>query len=487
MIRDHTGMSSKIEIPEELAVEMTPAVRAFVDMLIARIEQQDKRIEQQDQRIAELEEQLSRTARNSSKPPSSGHPHGKPAATSTTGKKRKRGGQPGHKKHQRALVPVEQVNERHTLRPVTCRGCGHVLTGDDPNPLRHQVWELPPIKPIITEYQRHRLTCPCCNVSTCAELPHGVSESTAGPRLTATAAILQSCFRQSKRQAKLFFESVFNVAASTGWLTKLKNRVTDNLRPAYNELHHAVSEQPRLGIDETPWKESNKNAWMWTFVSGKFTVFKVAASRKRKELIETIGENYQGVVTSDRAGMYHHLKHVQYCWAHLKRDFQAIADCRDPVASGIGEKLLANTSKLFRQYGRYREGTISFQGLKTSLGKVRRDIESLLERGLECAHAKTSGTCQKLYWERERLWTFLDGPHAASQPIDPTNNASERSLRSAVIKRKLSFGTQSEAGSRFIETLHTVIETCRQQGRGVLTYVTEAVTTGQPTSLLHGA
>ena len=464
---------------EALPPEFRALLRSVIDYYEARIEQQDKR-------IAELEEQLGRTSRNSSKPPSSGHPHGKNTPHSAGKNKRKPGGQPGHKKHQRALVPVEQVDDLHTLKPPACRGCGHVLTGDDPDPLRHQVWELPEIKPTITEYQRHRLTCPCCHISTCAELPDGVSESTAGPRLTAMAAILQSCFRQSKRQAKLFFESVFNVPASVGWLTKLKNRVTNNLRPAYHELHHAVPEQPRLGIDETPWKERGLNTWLWTFVGRKFTVFRVAASRKRAELVDTIGDDFRGVVTSDRAGMYHSLKHVQYCWAHLKRDFQAIADCRDPVAAEIGEKLLANTSKLFRQYGRYRDGKISFAGLKTSLGKVRRDVEGLLVCGLECAHAKTSGTCQKLYWERHRLWTFLDGPNAGSNPIDPTNNASERSLRSAVIKRKLSFGTQSDTGSRFIETLLTVIETCRQQGRNALNYVTEAMTAGHPESLRHG-
>ena len=61
------------------------------------------------------------------------------------------------------------------------------------------------------------------------------------------------------------------------------------------------------------------------------------------------------------------------------------------------------------------------------------------------------------------------------EDVEPTNNASERSLRHAVIWRKLSFGTQSSAGSRFVETLLSVIETCRQQKRNVFAFVTEAV------------
>ena len=90
-------------------------------------------------------------------------------------------------------------------------------------------------------------------------------------------------------------------------------------------------------------------------------------------------------------------------------------------------------------------------------------------RGAYSGHPRLVGMCRELYAHREWLWTFLD--HAVEQ----TNNASERALRHAVIWRKLSFGTQSQGGSRFVETMLTVIETCRQQSRNVFAYVTEAV------------
>ena len=59
--------------------------------------------------------------------------------------------------------------------------------------------------------------------------------------------------------------------------------------------------------------------------------------------------------------------------------------------------------------------------------------------------------------------------------VEPTNNAGERSLRHAVIWRKLSFGTQSAAGSRFVETMLTILETCRQQHHNALAFITSAV------------
>lgn len=78
--------------------------------------------------------------------------------------------------------------------------------------------------------------------------------------------------------------------------------------------------------------------------------------------------------------------------------------------------------------------------------------------------------CWELHDRRDGLWTFLD-----VQGIEPTNNAAERSLRHAVIWRKLSFGTQSAAGSRFVETLLTTIETCRQQQRNVFEFLTHTI------------
>jgi len=308
-----------------------------------------------------------------------------------------------------------------------------------------------------------------------------VPESQAGPRLTAFAAILMSCFRQSKRQTELFFESVLNIPASTGWLVKLQTRATNALRPAYDDLHAAVRDESRLGIDETPSKERCRRVWIWVFVALYFTVFSIRGSRKRDELDATIGHQYDGIVTSDRAKMYHHLDYVQYCWAHLKRDFQSLADSKHDMACEIGEALGRQTQKLFRQHARYRDGTISYAGLKSSLGSVRREVESLLLRGLKCDHRKTSGMCEELCKNRERLWTFLE-----HEDVPPTNNHSERALRSAVIWRKLSFGTQSESGSRFVETLLTILETCRRQNKNAIDYITNALTTGKPESLRIG-
>lgn len=144
---------------EEVIARQPPEAQAIIRTLLAK--------------IAELEARLNKSPRNSSLPPSTEHPHAKPAPPKKKGGK-KPGGQPGHAKHERALIPAEQCEAVVAVKPENCRRCGETLRGVDPNPLRHQVWEIPEIKPLVAEYQLHRLVCPCCQESTCGQLPPGV-------------------------------------------------------------------------------------------------------------------------------------------------------------------------------------------------------------------------------------------------------------------------------------------------------------------------
>jgi transposase len=125
---------------------------------------------------------------------------------------------------------------------------------------------------------------------------------------------------------------------------------------------------------------------------------------------------------------------------------------------------------LFEHWADYRHGKISRSALLRRMGPVRRKVERLLLRGMQNGSREVRGTCRELYEHRQWLWVFL-----RHEGVEPTNNAGERSLRHAVIWRKLSFGTQSAAGSRFVETMLTVIETCRQQRRNVFAFVAAAV------------
>jgi transposase len=272
-------------------------------------------IDHYERRIAALEAEvaaLTKTPRNSSLPPSTEHPHAKPARDKK-GSKKKPGGQPGHPKHERPLIPPEQCHAVVPLQPETCRRCGETLAGSDPEPLRHQVWEIPKIEPLVTEYQRHRLICPWCRTSTRAELPAGVPHSRAGPRLVALTALLMGCFRQSKRRVALFLESVLNQPCSPGWVVKLQQQATAAVTPAYDELAQQLPAESVLGIDESPTKEGRTKAWLWTFVAATYTVFAVRTTRAATILQELLGDAFDSVVNRDRAKMYWKCGRPQWC------------------------------------------------------------------------------------------------------------------------------------------------------------------------------
>jgi len=445
----------------------TPAsVIALIQWQARQIQHLTARVAELEAEVAQLKARLSKDSTNSSLPPSATHPHAKPVAPKSKSKRR-RGGQPGHPKAERALIPVEDCLAVVPCLPAACRRCGRTLHGTDPEPLRHQVWELPEIHPLVTEYQQHRLIC-ACGCSTCGELPAGVPSGQAGPRLVAFAGLLMACFRQSKRRAAQFLGTILHQPASAAWMVLLQNRCAEAVKPAYDELAATLSGQLVLHIDESPTKEGSAKAWVWTFVADTFTVFACRTSRGADVLTDLLGEGYGGIIHCDRAKMYWRFGRLQWCWAHLKRDFQALIDGPCHTKKRLGHDLMRPTRELFTLWKRVRDGTTSRRTFTRRMQPIRQEMEEYLLRGYY--NAQTHGVCKELWLNRERLWTFVE-----VAGVEPTNNAAEQALRHAVIWRKLSFGTQSAAGSRFVERMLTVIETARRAGRNAFAWLTSAV------------
>jgi transposase len=450
-----------IEIPAEIEAEMTPAVKAFVLAAFAAFEA----------RIAELEKQVEKlTPRNSSLPPSTEHPHAKPTRKPPAGKRRKQGGQKGHKRHLRELVPVEDCTHVIPCLPSGCRRCGGALQPDGTPPRRHQVWDLPEIKPLIDEYQLFRGHCPCCGITTQADLPAGVPSGQCGPRLAAFTGLLMGHFRQSKRRASAFLGDLLNIPCSPAWTVKIQNLVSDSLAAPYQALRDKLSEQKQLFVDESPTKENRHKAWLWVAVARLFAVFGIFPNRSRESLLALVGDYQSIVLNCDRAKMYLDGQRLQWCWAHLKRDFQKLIDASDGKVRRLGHDLMRQHRKLFACWRRYQAGKIKWSTFQANVSPIREEVRCLLLRGRFSGNAKLIGFCGELYDRREHLWTFT-----RVEGIEPTNNTAERALRPAVIYRKLSFGTQSASGSRYLERLLTVSETCRLQNRNAYQFLIAAM------------
>ena len=181
------AMDTHPALPPDLWARTPPAIRAYRETLAGQVQPLTSRVHTLQEQVRTLEERLNQTSRNSSRPPSSDPPQ--PQRPRRPPGKRRRGGQPGHPGHTRTLVPVEEVDEVVVLKPHQCRSCHAPLSGDDASPFRHQVIEIPPIKPVLTEYQWHQVTCPACGETTRAPWPAGVPSGTYGPRVHATVAL----------------------------------------------------------------------------------------------------------------------------------------------------------------------------------------------------------------------------------------------------------------------------------------------------------
>jgi transposase len=447
-------------LPAELWNQIPAAAQAAVLVLVQHYEDQLGGLRDQ---IVDLQQRLGQNSTNSSRPPSSDGPEIKrrpPCPPSG----RKRGGQQGHQLQQRPLLPPDQTIP---CKPLNCRRCGHALKGIDPHPLRHQVIELPRIKPEVAEYQLHRLTCPRCGISSCGTLPDGVPRGGQGPRLQATVAVLAGAYRLSKRMIQTLCGDLFGIPICPGQVCALQQETTKATDLVVAELRSYVRRQDG-NVDETRWREQRNPAWLWVVVTAAVSVFQISRSRAAAIAQGLINPSAGQVVTSDRykGYLWLPLEQRQLCWAHLRRDFQAMID-RQNAGSRIGENLLLYSDALFTWWHRVRDGTLSRPTFRRYVADMRVDVRSLLEAGSACACAKTAGNCRDILGLEPALWTFVD-----VEGIEPTNNAAERALRHAVQWRKTSLGTDSETGSRFVENILTLVATCRQQGQNVLEYLT---------------
>lgn len=445
------------KLTPEMMATWPPEAVAFIQLLLAK--------------IADLEERLNKNSHNSSKPPSSDGPAVKPAPPKpVTGKKP--GGQPGHPKQSRTMIPTAECDRVVPCFPAACRNCSKPLAGTDPSPLRFQVTELPPVRPEVTEYQRHRLVC-SCGFSTCGPLPAGVTGQD-GPRLRAGVVLLTGRYRLSKENAANLMGDLFGVPLSAGQVCAVEAGAGRVLQPVADGILTAAR-QSASNIDET---SMGNGRWLWVMVTAVGTAFQIVSGRNRAELLNLIGENYVRVLTSDRHSLYSRVPagSHQYCWAHLRRDFQAMID-RGNDGSAVGRELLTLSDELFGLWKRVRDGTLSksaFASKMSRRGGFRTRFNATLERGVACGCAKTRGTCGRLLEREVSLFRF-----AFNDGVEPTNNAAERAIRHGVIWRKQSHGPKSETGATYLANIWSIVETCRQQGRKVWDFLAECFAAAQ--------
>ena len=439
------------------------------------VEQENVRLRK---RVQRLEHKLHQDSSNSHRPPSTDDPWADDdddddgRVMLDFGKQRSQGAQPGHQGHHRQLADADEVDKFVEVRPDECDGCGHRLTGEDIAPWRHQIWDIEVSKTLV-EYRMHRLECDRCSATQRAELPEGVTHSNFGDRLASWVGYLSGRFDLSKRDVEQLVEEGFGIPISLGSVCTLERRAQRALAPAWREAVELLDASEVLWVDETGWFQSNERNWMWVAVGDdntEVTVFRIADSRSRQALRQLVSADFDGIVTSDRYGAYNgrEPKKRQICWQHLVRDFRGLVARDGPGAKAAGQMLLI-AQLIFWTLGRIEQGKYPPEKLRRRIDEAWAPaVNTILERGDEPDNAPAIfGNLKK---RQEALWNV-----AFHDDVEPTNNRAERAVRPAVIKRKLSFGTQSGDGSRFIERMLTVCESLRRQSRAVLDFIADSI------------
>jgi transposase len=462
-------MPPDLPISEEDWNRTPPSVQALVVSQWQQVQVLQAQVEALQVEVAKLREQLGRNSQNSSQPPSSDPPNA-PARPKRASSGRNTGGQTGHAGHGRKLLPVEQVNRVVNLKPTSCATCGALLLGEDADPVRHQVTELPRVEPEVTEYRQHTLTCLACGAQTQAEGPADMPSGSFGPRVQATVGYLTGRIGASQREVEEVMQTVFHTEISLGSIPAQESQVSAALAEPVQEVQAYVLQQPVKNADETSWREKAERAWLWINTTPLATLFLVLATRGAKGAQQVLGAVVTGIVGSDRWSGYNWLdpQQRQLCWAHLKRDFQALVD-RGGESERIGRALLDQVEKMFGLWRRIRDGTLSRMDFQTAMQPIQTRVGELLREGTTLSCDKTRHTCENILKLEVALWTFV-----RVEGVEPTNNSAERRLRRAVLWRRRSFGTQSEDGSHFVERVLTTVTTLRQQQRDVLDYLTVA-------------
>ena len=481
------------QVPPEQLEQEIERLRRENEQLREQLAERERQRAEDQKKIVELERQLAgfqKDSNNSSKPPSTDAKEARQRYPVRKKSKRKPGGQKGHPGKHRPLAPPERVDQVVAVAAKSCSHCGTELPSPgDPGYQtegelqRHQVVELPPIRAHITEYQLARVVCPCCRKGTRPPLQPEL-RCEFGPRLAALVGYWTVVCRMPRSVVKTMLEAVLQIPISLGSTQKLWEEAGEAVRQPCQQLEKQLNQQPVLNVDSSGWRTNGERRCIVVLVAMQYVCYRIVHSHNWEMLLTLLGAAFGGVLCSDRGGEYgkyrrQHPGLIQYCWAHLKRNIQAVLDfagseegrqfCRDTLAIHAG---------LFRLWHQYRRKIINRSQLMEKSIRLEKKLLALAERHLDSTEAEVRNMAQALFENFEHLFTFI-----YREGIEPTNNAAERALRIAVQWRKVMFGNRSGRGEETVARLLTVSQTCLRQQRSALDYLAEAIRchrSGQP-------
>jgi transposase len=464
-------------------------------MMREQLEKQEKQITELHTHIATLQSQvaaLQKNSTNSSKPPSSDMPgtgSGKadPAAhhrNSRNPSGRKSGGQPGHQGSTRELI--DNPDTVITAVPEACGGCGVVFTDTitDEVIARSQVVDIPPIVPVVTEYQAIARTCACGHTTKGQLPPEAGCTGTVqiGTNASSLLVYLNSAHHLPYQRLQQVASDLFNLSLSQGSIANKLEEAAIAAAPLGQTILDSLHQSAVVGSDETGVRVAGSRIWQWVWQNAKASYYVISKHRDYQTVKDNFGEHYTGCLLHDcysaqnntRAGCH------QLCHAHLLRDLQFIVDAGAGTIDSAWAYRLQNL--LIRsQRARDHIWADDFEAdrRESIIDIYHQQLKQYIQQPLT---SKDAIRLQKRFLKhKDKILYFITTPD-----VPPDNNGSERAIRNAKVKQKVSGGYRSHRGAERQATLLSVIETAKKQGLNVLEVIQQLVR-GETVRLFEGA
>ena len=438
---------------------------AQIRMLKEYVEILEAKIQMLEEKVARLE----KNSRNSSKPPSSDIVK-PPAVPGKPGRKRKRGGQYGHRKFSPRHFEPQQIDKviEYELKDKDAAG----LRPLDEWFIVQQI-ELPEKMYKVVEHRARKYLDPVTGKIHIAPMPDEIRKGgLLGAGVTAAVAFMKGGCHMSFSTIRQFFKEIIQLDISRGMLSKATQKVSRSLEASYDRLAARMPNESYLGIDETGHKDEGKKYWTWCFQTAGYTLFHIDKSRGCRVLFDLLGEDFDGIIGCDYWGGYRKFARltdvlVQYCMAHLIRELRFLAEHTTKSLAYWGDQLLKWLKKLFDTL--HRSDTFTAKAFARKIQQIK---QSFLSRIRRPPHHRLAIKLARRFKGKaaEDYFRFLTEPG-----VEPTNNGTEREIRHTVIDRRITQGTRGQPGMRWCERIWTTIATCKKQNRNVFEFIHQSL------------
>jgi len=442
---------------------------------------------QRDRRIAELEDEVKRLrqqlGQSEQEENRQAHPFRREHSTEHP---KKPGRRKGHKADLRPLPQPDQIDRVINVPLDKCPMCDVYLYDQD-LVVQYQT-DLPPIVPIITQFNIETGYCPCCRQYWQGRHPDqtsdaiGATGNTLGPVVLTMAAEMKHRLGVSYRKICDFLLTYCHLKACPSAFIRAEQRLADLAKPTYDLLIEALRQSHVVHADETGWRVGRHNAWLWVFSSKQATVYVIRTgkgARGQQVPQDILGPNFDGYLVVDGLKTYDVLEVAKgRCNGHLLRRCKKLLDTvptKEQHHIEVLSQLLKEAIDLARRRDEYN---VADYRSKTQDMEERLDdwLEANVQRRTRSADLDRLDTHIRAH--RGEWLSFLHDPE-----VPPTNNHAEQMLRPAVITRKVGGCNKNLLGALVHSILSSIMVSCHRQGKRFLDLARQLWQSDQPQAI----